>query len=257
MSGGSSVSLGVGVVLRLHHLAVGVLALAVGRLALVHGGLLRRLALAVALVVLVAGFGLARPRRRPRRWSGWSGASERSSPIFRSRMMARAMRAKAFWSSTASVSLSRSAPALASISSRNRSTSGWAMAGGFSPVSRSRTIRPTTSASGGLASGLDLVERRLRPGLLQHRLQVLAHAAQGIGADRLDARLLDGVVDRLRPAREAGRRLGVGGGVVVGEAQRHLVGEAADARGVDRRSGRAADAAARRGCRTAAAPRRR
>ncbi len=61
--------------------------------------------------------------------------------------------------------------------------------------------------------------------------QVGAHAHQRVGANRLDARLLDRLehrpaLDRLRP--EAGvRRL-----VVVSEAQRHLVGQAADARGL-------------------------
>src|SRR5206468_8397924 len=44
---------GVGIVLRLHHLTVGVLAVALARLVLVQGGLLRGLALAVAVVVVV------------------------------------------------------------------------------------------------------------------------------------------------------------------------------------------------------------
>src|SRR5690606_30030986 len=51
--------LGVLVVFGLHGLAVGVLALAMGGLALVHGGLLGRLALAVALVAVLGGFALA------------------------------------------------------------------------------------------------------------------------------------------------------------------------------------------------------
>ena len=63
------------------------------------------------------------------------------------------------------------------------------------------------------------------------RPQIFAHPAQRIGADGFGARLFDGVIDRtalgrLRPAP------GMGGGVVVGQAQGHLVGQATDARGV-------------------------
>ena len=58
---------------------------------------------------------------------------------------------KAFWSSRLATSLSRSGPALASISARNRSTSGRAAGGGGSPVRRSRTMSETISSMGGLA----------------------------------------------------------------------------------------------------------
>jgi hypothetical protein len=68
-------------------------------------------------------------------------------------------------------------------------------------------------------------------GLLQNRGQIGPHPAQGVGADRFDARLLDGLEDRL--ALRRGRAApGVGGGIMVGQTQGHLVGHAADARGL-------------------------
>jgi hypothetical protein len=88
---------------------------------------------------------------------------------------------------------------------------------------------------------------------LERGRQVGAHATQGVGADGFQTRLLDGFERRLAVGR-AGAGLGVGGGVVVGQAQGHLVGQAADARGLLADSGRAADAAAPPGCRSGWGP---
>ena len=64
----------------------------------------------------------------------------------RSRRIERATFPKACWSPIWSSNRSRSWPALASTSSRNMSTMALAPSGGASPVSRSRTIMPSTSA---------------------------------------------------------------------------------------------------------------
>jgi hypothetical protein len=73
----------------------------------------------------------------------------------------------------------------------------------------------------------------------------------GVGADGFQPRLLDRLEGRLAVGR-AGPGAGVGHRVVVGQAQGHLVGQAADARGLLGRSGRAADAAAPPACPAAA-----
>ena len=84
----------------------------------------------------------------------------------------------------------------------------------------------------GRGSGIDqMVEALALDRLFQDRGQVLAHAAQGVGADRLDPRLLQRVVD-LRPLDRLRPGLAVHRIVVVGDPQRHLVGEAADAGGL-------------------------
>ena len=85
-----------------------------------------------------------------------------------------------------------------------------------------------------VGQGFELVQRLLGPGVLVDGAQVRLDPAQRIGADGLDPGLLQRVVDR--SAERRGRPApGVGGGVVVGQAQGHLVGQAPDARGVSRR----------------------
>jgi hypothetical protein len=116
-----------------------------------------------------------------------------------------------------------SAPALASISSRRASTSALAEAGGGAQGRGGRIDRA--------------VEALLERGLFPHRRQIVLHAHQGIGADGLDPRLLQGVIDQ---GALGGLRLvtQVRGRVVVRDPQGHLVGEAADAGGL--RSGKLA-----------------
>ena len=77
-------------------------------------------------------------------------------------------------------------------------------------------------------------QRPLGPGVFVDDAQVVLHPDQGVGADRLDAGLLKRVIDR-RAQRRCRTALGVGGGVVVGEAQGHLVGQPTNPRGVGRR----------------------
>ncbi len=62
--------------------------------------------------------------------------------------MERVSFAKLRWSRIRSFSLSSSTPTLASTNGRHRSTARLAIAGGGSPVRRSRTMSPSTSVNG-------------------------------------------------------------------------------------------------------------
>ena len=94
--------------------------------------------------------------------------------------------------------------------------------------------QPDNVGQGGRGRIVEAVQALLLNAGFQRRGQVGAYAHQRIGPDRVDAGLLDRLEDRAGLHR-LGPQLGVGGLVVVGEAQRHLVGQAADARGLLRR----------------------
>ena len=180
------------------------------------------------------------------------------SPISRSRRMARAMRAKAAWSSMAAASRSRSGAGLGlDLGAQGVDQRRGRRRAAASPVSRSRTIRPMMSASGGAAP----VSARCRP-----LRSTLAFQGARAGSARTPPSALAPMASMRACSiasntagawASAGRRRAWAAGVVVGEAQRHLVGQAADARRVLARRGRAAGGAGWRGCRPATGLRRR
>ena len=147
--------------------------------------------------------------------------------------------AKASWSSSEVPSRSSSSPAFVSIVSRQSSTILRALFGGAAPVSRSRTISATASSIG--ASDCSVMSSKLARWYLSSSIaaRLARDAVHAARADRLAARLLDGVEDRARlPAfrREAAVHLAV----VAGEAERHRIAETArdgGFRGVSRRGG--------------------
>jgi hypothetical protein len=94
--------------------------------------------------------------------------------------------------------------------------------------------QPNDVGQGRRGRVVEPVQALLLDGGFQRRGQVSAHAHQGVGADGVDARLFHRLEHRPGLQR-LGPQPGVGGFVVVGQAQRHLVGQAADARGLLRR----------------------
>ncbi len=117
---------------------------------------------------------------------------------------------------------------------RQRSSTLPAEAGGFWPVSFSRTIMRHGFADRRVFLPLDAGEIRLGVFLLGHRAQVGGDAFHAQRADRFHARLLDGVEDRARVgALRRHRRVHLL--VVAGEPQRHGVAEAARHRELMRR----------------------
>src|SRR4051812_11975793 len=80
--------------------------------------------------------------------SGSRSGSKSPSTNSRSLSSFEASAAKAAWSSMARPSASRSPPAFSSIQPETRSSPARALSGGVSPVSRSRTSRPTAVSSG-------------------------------------------------------------------------------------------------------------
>ena len=145
--------------------------------------------------------------------------------------MSRTTRAKACWSSSLPVRPSRSAPAFSSIQSRHRSTMRSPLFGAARPVSFSRTISASASSIGASARSRDVGEIGLGVFVLEHRAEIVGDAGHGAGADRLDARLLDGVVDGAR-LLALGRELRVDAEIVAGALQRHGIAEAARHRDV-------------------------
>ncbi|MEJ1969850.1 MAG: hypothetical protein WDN03_14615 [Rhizomicrobium sp.] len=75
---------------------------------------------------------------------------------------------------------------------RQRSTAYFIDSGGGSPVSFSRTIRPSTSADRGIGAYPRLGQAALGQPLFQSRRQVVRHTLHRQRSDRLDARLLGG-----------------------------------------------------------------
>jgi hypothetical protein len=130
---------------------------------------------------------------------------------------------KEAWSSTSASSLSRSSPAFSSIQPRHISTSFAALAGGSAPVSRSRTISERVLKRCVLAAGdsgaLDLRKRSSSIAEIVPATPCMRH-----GADRLAARLLDGLEDRAR-FRPLGRS-GMHALIVAGELQGHGIAQA-------------------------------
>ena len=144
----------------------------------------------------------------------------------------RTLRAKSRWFSMFLNRPSRSRPARSSMKSRHRSTifarcrrrleAGQALA----HHQRDRILDRRVGAVGDL-----LVFAAAMVAVLQHRREVRGDAGHAARADRLDARLLDCIVDgarRLAVRREAA----MDGGVVAGEPKRHGIGVAAQDRHV-------------------------
>ena len=145
--------------------------------------------------------------------------------------MSRTTRAKACWSSSLSSRPSMSAPAFCSTQSRQRSTTrsplfGAALAG--QPLAHHQR-------HGLLDRRIGLVAHVGEVGLgelvLEHGAEIVGDAPHGARADRLDARLLDGVEDgaRLLALR---RQPGVDADVVAGAPQRHGIAQPAGDRDV-------------------------
>ena len=124
---------------------------------------------------------------------------------------------------------SRSALTRSLSCSRQSSTSLRASFGGLSPVRASRASRRITSDKWRILALGDAGEAALAAMLPKRRAQILAHARHGVGADRLEARLLDRVEDVA--GEFAARRLAaVDGRVVVAQLERDGVGLAAHLR---------------------------
>ena len=106
-----------------------------------------------------------------------------------------------------------------SMKGRHRSTAAASEAGGFSPVSFSRTIRPSTSASGASSRDARLGQAALHQALFQAGGEIGRHAFHGERADGFDARLFGGFEHR-RAVRRLRAELVVDLFVVIGPAQR-------------------------------------
>ena len=110
--------------------------------------------------------------------------------------MWRTTRAKACWSLIDSRQVRRDRrPAFSSMKARQRSSTLPALAGGFWPVSFSRTIMRHGLVDRRIFLALDTGEIRLGVFLRQHRVEVGGHAVHAQRADRFDTRLLDGIED--------------------------------------------------------------
>ena len=147
------------------------------------------------------------------------------------------MRAKAFWSSTAAVSRSRSGPALASISSRKRvdqrlGAVGRRLRRSAARAPSGRGCRPSAARRGRPDWSRPLCSRCLLPGPPSgSRARRPAHWRRSPRSAPARSPSIDRAA--LRPTRAWS--LAWAARVVVGQAQGHLVGQAADARGLRHR----------------------